>query len=240
MGALTTSYEVFADQAVHIPSDFPKFRNEVDEKGKNYIKGVLEVVDISGKFWESYEVEIHWKDGFPFRFPNVFETGGKIPKIADWHVYEDTQSCCIAVLPEELIICKEGITLNQFIANEVKAYFFNQTFRRVEGYYKNGEYGHGLLGIFEYFESHLKTNGDARGMISLMIEIAYVGRPGRTHLCFCGSKNKFRKCHRDAFDKLGLIGKVQLLEFAFTFSERLGYQDLSRRIKSIQGLTNIT
>lgn len=227
------SYELFANQAASITEQLPKFTMGKDGSGRNYVKGVLEIVDVQGNYWESYEVEIHWKDGFPFSFPYVFETGGKIPRISDWHIYEDTKSCCIAVPPEEFIICKNGISLAQFIVNEVTPYFFNQTFRKVEGYYKNGEHNHGLLGVFEYFSSLLNTKTDARLTISLMIRIPFVERPGRTHRCFCGRDEKFRKCHRDAYDKLTLLGKDQLISYALLFSEKLGYTDLVTSIKAL-------
>lgn len=212
-------HECFASQVDAVCRQFPKFHTATTEDGRLIISGELDVIDRDGTLWESYQVEIHPTNEFPHRFPLVFETGGKIPRIADWHIYEDSNSCCIGVLPYEILSCKNGITLESFIKTEVIPYFFNQTHRRVEGYYKNGEYAHGLEGIFQFYDNILDTKGDVRKTISMMLFVAKGSRPGRTHDCFCGSKKKFRKCHRAAFDKLEKIGKQHLESHAYLFAK---------------------
>ena len=206
---MNKGYEVFVLQLAEAINAFPSLYKFIID-GKEILKGSLDVVDHAGKHWETYEIEIHSTENYPEEFPVLFETSGKIPKIADWHVYEDTHSCCVKVKPEELIRCKKGITVIEFIREEVMPYLFNQTHRRVEGYYVNGEYGHGLFGIYQFYAIELNTGNDIRQTIGLLQFISSNERPGRTMLCFCGSKIKFRRCHRDAFDKLKLIGDDRL------------------------------
>ncbi len=207
----------FETQIDELLEAFPKLKKTGREDNVVIVAGELEVIDRNGKHWETYQVEIHPRDGFPFCFPFVFETSGKIPRIADWHVYEDTGSCCIAVEPEEHLICKDGLSLTTFVKSQVLPYFFNQTFRRVEGYYKNGEYAHGKMGIYQFYDEALRTNGDIKETIRLMVAIAETKKPGRTQLCFCGSKKKFRKCHRDSYQKLSGLGKEMLYKHANVF-----------------------
>ena len=213
--------DLFESEIPKFVEHFPKFHKAISSQGTVMVEGELEIVDQDGKLWETYQVEIHSCDGFPHRFPYVFETGGKIPRIGDWHVYEDTQSCCLAVEPEERLICKDGLSLIDFVKNNVLPYFFNQTFRKVEGYYKNGEYAHGLRGIYEFYDDVLKTKGDIRETIRLMIKIAHRDKPGRTHNCFCGSNTKFRRCHRDAYKKLSKLDKEILYIHAEKFSKMI-------------------
>ncbi|MCE7057649.1 hypothetical protein LZF95_23405 [Algoriphagus sp. AGSA1] len=197
------SSEIFESHIGPVIEKYPKLSRVLTSEGKVTLKGEMEIIDAEGNFWEVFEIEIHHVDSYPLQFPKVYEVGGKIPKIADWHIYVDTKSCCVAIAPEESIACKKGITLVQFIDEFVLPFFFNQAFRRVEGYYKNGEYSHGIQGIFEFYDETFKTHGNVSALIRLMKKMALIKtRPGRTHQCFCGSVNKFRHCHRETFNKL--------------------------------------
>lgn len=206
---------MFIDQIPAVLKQYPKlYESNID--GKAVVAGEIDIIDHNGKYWESYEIEIHCSDLFPSRFPNLYEIGGKIPKIGDWHVYEDTLSCCVKILPEEVLKCKQGITLTSYISEEVLPYLFNQTHRRIEGYYVNGEYAHGNLGIYEYYADALKT-GDLKQIAKLLYNIATRPKPDRTSVCFCGSGAKYRYCHRASYEKLSLLGRELLIEHATNF-----------------------
>ncbi|WP_035484014.1 hypothetical protein [Algoriphagus marincola] len=217
------SSEIFESHIGPAIEKYPKLSRVLTSEGKITIEGEIEIIDAEGKFWEVFEIEIHHVDSYPLQFPKVYEVGGKIPKIADWHIYEDTKSCCVAIAPEESIACKKGITLVQFIDEFVLPYFFNQAFRRVEGYYINGEYSHGIQGVFEFYDEAFKTGGSVSEMIHLMKMMALTHiKPGRTHDCFCGRKQKFRHCHRDSFNQLSdldrklILAHAELLHYATT------------------------
>ena len=68
------------------------------------------MIDANGKLWETFQIEIRYQEGFPHCFPALYETGDKIPKIGDWHIYVDTLLCCVKVKSAEIIRCVRGIT----------------------------------------------------------------------------------------------------------------------------------
>lgn len=219
------SYGLFVEQLVEAEDAYPKLKRKLTDKGY-ILAGDLDVIDHTGKLWETYQVEIHYREGFPHCFPLLYETGGKIPKIADWHVYEDTLSCCVKVQPAEIIRCLKGISITEYIKEEALPYFFNQTHRRLEGYYINGEYGHGLAGIYQFYAEELKTDTDIKKMLRLIQFIATNEKPDRTSICFCGSGAKFRYCHRSAFDVLNQIGGTVLLTHCYEIGKVFGiYHD---------------
>lgn len=167
------------------------------------LKGELNLFDENSILIDTYSIEILATKKFPESFPMVFEVGGKIPINYDWHVYETDGHCCIKTTPEEMLACKKGITLSSFIEDEVKPYFFNQTFRRLNGYFYQ-ERSHGAKGWVEYFEEVFKT--DDTNLIRQGLKfIKKRQKPNRTSLCFCGSEQKYRHCHRDTFEKLVLL-----------------------------------
>ncbi len=210
-----TGYELFLAQIPDVLNKYPKL-SKIERDNKFILAGALDIVDNTGKYWETYDIEIFCSETFPNRFPELYETGCKIPKIADWHIYEDTLSCCVKILPEEILRCLKGITVEQYVTCEVLPYLFNQTHRRVEGYYVNGEYGHGGLGLYEYYSHELKT-GDLEQIAKLLYSIATRPKPDRTSTCFCGSGVKYRYCHRTVYEKFSLLGKELLIEHATQF-----------------------
>lgn len=212
------SNQKFLEQIDEVILKYPQLQKAFSEESC-YIKGLIDIIDKEGKHWDTYKIEIHPSTDFPHRFPIMFEVGGMIPRIADWHVYEDTFACCVKVLPEEFIRCRNGITLPEYIEEEAIPYLFNQSHRRHEGYYVNGEYPHGLMGLYEFYAKELGTNVNIKKTIQLILFIAEGLKPFRTHKCFCGSSELFRNCHKTAYEKLILLGKEILMSHALQFSK---------------------
>lgn len=203
-------YSIFINQLDQVIKRYPSFKI-VEKNEEKFLQGKLQIVDRDDVYWDSYQLEIKQHPDFPYRFPKIFEISDKIPKIADWHINDDDHSCCIDVLPSEMIKCKDGLSLADFIEKELTPYFFNQTHRRVEGYYVGGEYSHGLLGVYEFYADRLKTGDNVRKTLSLMTFIATKPRPNRSNKCFCRSGELFRHCHMEAYDELKLLGKDFLI-----------------------------
>jgi hypothetical protein len=215
------SYQIFVDQLLEAEIAFPKLKRKL-VTDKFVLAGEVNIIDHNGKLWESYQIEIRYAEGFPHRFPSLYETGDKIPKIADWHIYEDTFACCVKVKPAEIIRCANGITITQYLKEEALPYLFNQTHRRVEGYYVNGEYSHGIAGIYQFYSEELGTARDIDQTLRIMHFIASNPRPVRTSMCFCNSGIKFRNCHRQAFDKIKVIGEEIILQHHFAIGKAVG------------------
>jgi hypothetical protein len=209
MEQIKDGYETFVKELPAVMQRYPSLKicaNDTHE----FLQGSLDVIDFKKVFWESYDIEIHYRHGYPQRYPVLFETGGKIPKISDWHVFEDTYACCVNVEPAEIIRCVNGITLNEYIQEEVIPYLFNQTHRRVEGFYVNGEYDHGAAGLYQFYSKVLCTEGDIEKTIRLMLAVAHDLRPSDTYRCICGSNKRFIDCHENAYGTLQRMGTRRL------------------------------
>lgn len=178
---------------------YPKF-SIINKDGVDIICGELDLVDDNGVFCSSYTIEIHPHPSYPYQFPHVFEKGGRIPVNIDWHVFPDGH-CCIKAVPEEMMICRKGIRLADFIEQQVKPYFFNQLFREIHGYFYK-ERPHGLQADIDYYGEILGSK-DPLFILNTLKFILSRKEPKRTDKCFCGSGNKYRYCHRLAYRKLG-------------------------------------
>lgn len=195
--------EIFENDIISVPVTFNKL-NVVELDGEKILTGELDIVDANGKLWDTYHIEIKGSDSYPYSFPKLFETADVFPKIVDWHVYEfDDKSCCVDVTPNEIIVCKDGLNVSEYIQRFAIPYLANQTFRIREGYYLFGEYSHGIFGRIEFYQSKLKARSPMELM--QMFDLIIKGyNPDRTAYCpFC-RKMKFRKCHKNAFKELSI------------------------------------
>jgi hypothetical protein len=189
-----------------VPNVFDKLKI-VDHEGEQFLHGQLDIIDDSGKLWDTYTIEIKGSEGYPTMFPKLYETGDSFLKIADWHVYEEDKSCCVDVTPNEIILCKDGLNIVDYIKRFAIPYLANQTFRKREGYYLYGEYSHGIFGRVEYYQSKLKAKNPTE-LIRMFDLIIKDYNPSRPAFCpFC-NKTKFRECHRNAFRELQNVKRL--------------------------------
>lgn len=201
------SIETFKAEALLIKDQFPELIYQENVDGKPFLSGNLILKDNQGTAIDQYSIKIECTSGYPFEFPHVYETGGRIPINIDWHVFPDGHSC-IASIPEESLLCKKKITLNWFIEHQVKPYFFNQKYREIHGYFLH-ERSHGLEGNLEFFREAFRT--DRLSIIAKgLVLIKSRKEPNRVSNCYCGSGLKYRKCHRDIFRKLSSLSDEEL------------------------------
>lgn len=220
MGNIDTA--LFLSEAQEVAGFFPKLKLS-ESNGLPVLVGELDLISGQGVIEDTYTIEIHPSEGYPFCFPLVYETGGRIPKNIDWHVFETDGHCCIKTIPEEILTCKEEISLTSFINDEVVPYFFNQTFRMKKGYYLN-ERSHGDIGKIEFFKEVLKTN-DILKVAEWLYFISQREEPSRTaKKCFCGSGRMYRHCHRSAYRELSSFSNDELLFFAKRITNSLKFK----------------
>lgn len=228
-------FSMFQEQLNDVLIKYP-YLNKGVTNGVIILRGTIDITDNNGKIWDTYQIEIHPMDEFPYCFPKLFEVGGKIPKNVDWHVYTADGSCCLTVIQKEIYACVNGITILEFIENWVIPYLANQTYRFKTGNYANGEYAHnGLLATIEFYQELFKTS-NIDLIINYIFRIVSISRPNRTELCFCGSKQKFRNCHKSAFDVCSLLkGKTLIFDLIILKGQSKLYRNMN--LDTIQKLT---
>lgn len=207
---MTDEYSLFESQLTDIQKEFPNLQIKI-KNGKKYLKGILDIKNSEQKDVRSFLVEVHHYKGFPYRFPILFEIGGDIPCDPDWHKYNDN-SCCITVEPDEILQCHNGITISQFIKNNVIPYLANQCHKKITGKYKN-EYPHGKEGLISFYTELMQTSDKNKWIQYIKYAFGIENlKIGRNNSCICGSGKKMKKCHSLVFDKLKLIGRKNIIK----------------------------
>lgn len=214
-------YTLFKEQATAVLEKYKELSFKNDD-GIPCIFGSLDLTNDEGGIEDFYQIEIKAVPDYPNSFPLVFETGGRIPRNVDWHIFEGKGNCCIASPPEEIIICNSGLTLLSFIDNQVKNYFYSQNFRNQNGYFLK-ERSHGSKGWIEFFEETFMTDNIFNIEFGLN-QIIEGKKIDRVSMCFCGSGKKYRKCHKKSYDILYKLSTENINYFLHALRETNEYK----------------
>ena len=207
---VTDSYSSFCHQINSVIKKFPNLKiTELD--GAHVLKGILDITNVDNEIVGSFSIEIKYKEGFPYRFPLLYEVGGDIPNEADWHKYNDGR-CCITVDPDEILKCKDGISVITFIEHYAIPYFANQIYRFQNDKYLNGEYSHGFDGLREFYSDLFKTTDRSkwREYVNIVSSDKTL-KMDRNKPCFCGSGLKYKFCHDKVFYNIKKLGVNQIM-----------------------------
>jgi hypothetical protein len=188
--------------------DYPELE-KIESGAELGVRGIIILNHPETGEYERYTVSISFPKCFPKCFPKVIEEGGKIPRIEDRHVNSDN-TLCLAVEPEERLICRHGITFKYFLDKVLVPHLCRETYRNLAGKYEDGEYSHGAEGLWEYFGQVLASTNKSR-IVEDLEKMLHENWPGRNAQCFCGSSKKFKSCHLKKWRDLMLLGHEYLL-----------------------------
>ena len=177
---------------------------------------------------DKYKIEVELPTDFPRAFPLVRETNGRIQKIAtkynikdirDLHVNKDKNNAvCLCPKPAERLKYPDKVDIVHFLNNLVVPFFFGLSHYDLYGKWPWNEYGHGYLGILEFYSENkdLKDMSIAKLCYECLSdtekELITMERRIKGHyFCVCGSKEIFKRCHKKA------------LEGIWALKEMLGY-----------------
>lgn len=179
--------------------------------GVKALKGILDINNASNEVVGCFSIEIKFQMGFPYRFPILYEVGEAIPNIADRHKYPDGR-CCITVLPDEVLKCKDGISVLSFIEKYAVPYFANQIYYLHQGKYLNGEYSHGKDGFIEFYTKFFKTSDRSKWREDVeRVRSKTTLKMDRNKPCFCGCGQKFKDCHYQIYYNISRLGVNQIM-----------------------------
>lgn len=179
---------------------------KVIESGSNLaLTGAVDLIHpTEKKLIDTFFVDITFPDRFPYQFPKVIETSGKIERIPDRHIHTGTNYMCFAVLSEELMKCRHGITTLWFLNHVLVPRLAEEYIVNNGGKYYR-EFSHGTLGDLEFYFEKFRTKSP-KEVLRYLTWILRGDFPKHYELCYCGSGKKFKKCHRLIFEQLKGLG----------------------------------
>lgn len=206
----TDSYKLFCNQLESVIKRFPNLKIAQIEDVK-FLKGILDIENEYKEIVGSFSIEIKHSKEFPYMFPILYEVGDAISNIPDRHKYNDG-SCCITVLPDEILKCKDGLSVISFIERFAIPYFANQIYYSQNNKFLNGEYGHYSKGLIEFYNGFFKTTNILKWHEDVQrVSSGSIVKMGRNKSCFCGSGLKYKNCHDKIYYNISRLGINQII-----------------------------
>lgn len=195
--------EPLASDVCNLKGSYPNLIATIGKNGTVDVEGIFDVC-ADDKHIDSFSIRIEIPPDYPMTVPRVFETGGKIPRIADRHINPDG-SACLFVPDARWKHWPPGSDLVRFVSGPVYYYFLGQAFYDLEGRWLFGERPHGDDGVIDYYKEELGLN--SLGAVYKCLKVATSGRSGATNrnrLCVCGGGKAMEQCHKE---KISLISE---------------------------------
>lgn len=183
--------ELFARVREETTAAFPLLRLGVRE-GKVVLAGPFPLVHEEVE-WDRYEIEVVLPDDFPDGAPLVFETAGRIKRLAQEHAYASGR-VCLFVPGERWKYWPEGESLVAFLQGAVRSYLIAHAIYECTGEWVFGERPHGAAGVYEAYREMTGMPDDAAAMRFLEALATPIAPKGH-HPCPCGSGQRLRACH---------------------------------------------
>lgn len=162
------------------------------QSGLTRLHGQLEVFDGQGIRWGGFTVSILFPSGYPHAPPILFEDQGRIKREADWHVNNDG-SLCLGPEVSELRKYMGRAHLLDWLDRSAIPFLTNHLYKERTGGYLNGEYSHGVQGIWEYYLNEwMCAPAEVRRRLEFLSGAKV---PSGKERCYCGSGLTWRSCH---------------------------------------------
>lgn len=140
---------------------------------------------------DAYDLRIEVPQ-YPQGLPRVFETGGRIPRNIDEHVFDSGRLCLGSELRQRLKIGPK-LDLVHFADECIVPYLYSHSRRRSEGKFVLGELAHGTGGLFDDYQDIFGVADPASVLVALRI-LATKPSSADKHPCPCGCGKRLAQC----------------------------------------------
>lgn len=166
------------------------------------VRGTFPVLD-GDDVLDSYEVLIRFPPTYPDDPPEVWETAGRIPRLADRH---NSETACLFV-PFEWRIRRPDLSFATFLHDAMRGYFIGQSLTELGKPWPQGERDHGINGMLQALADLLGIK-DLQAAQRAMLMLTKPIIKGHWD-CFCGSGSRLRHCHGERLRALHSAGTAQ-------------------------------
>jgi hypothetical protein len=174
-----------------LEAEYP-YLHLITRDGDTVLAGDFPLV-LEGRVVDSFQIEIAVPPAGPrAAVPIVREVGGRIPYIADRHMYRDG-TACLFVEAEFWFKHPTGMDLIDFLRGPITSYFIAQfSYEQGKGW-PFGERAHGAQGIIDFYAPIFGTRNVR--IIRRFVGMIAAKKLRSTWHCPCGSDRQLGSCH---------------------------------------------
>jgi len=162
------------------------------------VRGSFPLLSSDGDLLDRFNIRVVLPADYPQALPIVFETGGRIPKTADRHVFPRAGDCCVILEDTRWESFPIGASFRTYLDVPLRNYFLGQSLVERGDPWPFGDWSHGGRGILEYYSQAIESD-DLKVVRSFVGLLALAQAKGH-HTCFCGSESRLRDCCKDIVD----------------------------------------
>ena len=155
------------------------------------VEGRLITTGPDGPF-DVFDVGIAVPEGYPVEQPIVWETGGRIEKTVERHMFLKDGNCCLGVW-EAWLVTTQDRSFDAFLLGPLHSYFLSQSVYEMTGDWPFGERSHNLGGVVEAYCEAMGIEPDEAVLKRYLTVLAHE-RPKGHRRCPCGSGKRLRSC----------------------------------------------
>jgi hypothetical protein len=130
---------------------------------------------------------------YPETLPKVYETGGRIPRKVDEHVFESSGQLCLGTALRLRQTLGPKLDLLSFADQCIVPFLYAATRRKTEGRFVLGELPHGNRGIYEDYQAILGLKDEESVRAALRI-LATKPSAADRHPCPCRCGKRLIQC----------------------------------------------
>lgn len=221
---LTIAQDEFERIRADLGDRYPTLHIFTNQDGVTEVAGRFPVFDSDGKRLEAFNLSIILPSTYPVELPIVYEVGGRIPRIADRHIFSNGSMCVF--IPDDRWRCfPAGSSFMDYLDGPLRNYFLSQLYYEETGKWLFGEYSHDELGIIEYYQELFETQ-DVVTVVDFLFELCE-NKLREQNMCPCGSGKKIKRCCRPKFRDLHkkIEPKMALSALRRLFRKHLLYRE---------------
>jgi hypothetical protein len=148
---------------------------------------------------DNYQISIELPNSYPVSLSVVFETGGRVPRVIDRHVFADG-SLCLGVPLALWIVLRGDFRIEAILDGPLRSWLIGNSLVEEGEPWPHGDRPHGAAGILEHLGELI---GSSDPFVAGHFLLDFLLGNVRGHWsCPCGSGTIIRKCHRQAVDVL--------------------------------------
>lgn len=141
---------------------------------------------------DAYGLQINVPRRFPRDIPTVMELDERIPRRAEYHVFNDGTLCLGSPLRLHLI-AHDCPSLTEFSQHSIVPYLYANSYREKTGVYLFGELAHGATGLLDDYAQILGLDRPEQAAESIVL-IAMKRRLANKRPCPCGCGLRLGAC----------------------------------------------
>ena len=166
--------------------------------GPLMFRGTFPVIDAGGVV-DRFTIEMSFPEGVN-RPPTIRETGGRIPRTVDRHVFPHSGAICTDV--PELTLLAGKFSLLSYLEGPVHNYFLGQSLVERGKPWPFGKWSHGRTGLLEAYGELLGLDAQDENQIRRYLNCLAHKKVKGHWQCPCGSGKAIRQCHGDQVRRL--------------------------------------